>query len=128
LSYSTFDYGELDLDQKLLSGEGAALEARVTVRNTSSVAAEEIVQLYISDPVASRSRPARELKGFRKIQLKPGEQQVVRFNVTLEQLRFFRANDLAEFQRIWEPGKFVIQVGPHSQILSTDCIEWRADE
>jgi beta-glucosidase len=128
LSYSTFDYGELDLDHKLLRGEGATLVATVAVRNTSAVAGEEVVQLYISDPVASRSRPVRELKGFQKIHLRPGEQQVVRFEITLDKLRFFHADRLSEFAPIWEPGKFLVQVGPDSQVLSTGCIEWRADE
>jgi len=128
LSYSTFDYGKLDLDQKAVRGEGATVQASVTVRNTSPVAGEEIVQLYISDPVASRSRPVRELKGFQKVHLKPGEQRVVRFKITVDELRFFKADRLAGFESVWEPGRFFIQVGPNSQVLSTDSIEWHADQ
>jgi beta-glucosidase len=128
LGYSSFEYGELGLDQRLLHGKNATLEASLTVRNTGRVAGEEIVQLYISDPVASRSRPVRELKGFQKIRLEPGEQQVVRFKITVAELRFFLVDRLAAFEQIWEPGQFSIQVGANSQALSTNCVEWRADE
>ena len=75
LSYARFDYGDVELDQTELRGAEAVLVAGVTVRNVGTVAGEEIVQLYIGDPVASRSRPVRELKGFQKIALQPGEER-----------------------------------------------------
>src|SRR3546814_19898586 len=75
LGYSPFEYGALELDRTALHGESDRLTATVTVRNAGAVAGEEIVQLYISDPVASRSRPLRELKGFPTILLNPGEAQ-----------------------------------------------------
>ena len=123
LGYSPFAYGALELDKTMLHGEGDILNATVTVRNAGAVAGEEIVQLYIGDPVASRSRPVRELKGFQKILLQPGEQQRVSFTITVADLRFFRADRLSAPEHIWEPGTFVVQIGPNSQTLSAVCVE-----
>ena len=128
LSYSTFEYGELKLDKTVLRGESDTLHVTVTVRNTGSAAGEEVVQLYIGDPVASRSRPVRELKGFQKFTLQPGEQRTASFKITVAELRFFHADCLAAPEAIWEPGIFLIQVGPNSQELSTARVEWRTDE
>ena len=127
LSYSTFDYGPLILDKTALQGTRDTLTAGVTVRNTGARAAEDIVQLYIGDPVASRSRPLHELKGFRKIMLKPGEQQTVSFTIAAADLRFFRAERLAAPEPIFEPGTFIVQIGSSSQTLAAARIEWCAD-
>jgi beta-glucosidase len=127
LSYSSFDYGAFSLDKTTLRGERDTLNASVTVRNTGARAAEEIVQLYVSDPVASRSRPVRKLKGFQKIMLQPGEQQRITFTVTAADLRFFRAERLAAPDHVFEPGSFIIQIGPCSQTLQAASVEWRAD-
>jgi beta-glucosidase len=127
LSYSTFVYGTFELEKTLLRGEYDVLDASVTVRNTGPAAGEEIVQLYISDPVASRSRPVRELKGFKKILLQPGEERRVRFRITVEDLRFFRADSLTSLEPVFEPGTFLIQVGPSSEALSGAFVEWLAD-
>ncbi len=127
LSYSTFDYGPLILDKTALQGTRDTFTAGVTVRNTGARAAEDIVQLYIGDPVASRSRPLHELKGFRKIMLKPGEQQTVSFTIAAADLRFFRAERLAAPEPIFEPGTFIVQIGSSSQTLAAARIEWRAD-
>jgi beta-glucosidase len=126
LGYSTFDYSALALDKTVLQGEDDTLTATVTVRNSGAIAGDEIIQLYISDPVASRSRPVRELKGFQKIALQPGEMQHVSFRITTNELRFFRADHLAAPEHIWEPGAFVIEIGPSSIKLSTARIEWQA--
>jgi beta-glucosidase len=84
------------------------------------------VQLYIGDPVASRSRPVRELKHFRKIMLQPGETQRVSFTITIADLTYFRADRLAAPEAIWDPGTFTIEIGPNSQDLSATSVEWRA--
>jgi beta-glucosidase len=128
LGYSAFEYGALSLDKTLLIGEDDTLRATVTLRNTGAVAGEEIVQLYIGDPVASRSRPVRELKGFEKIALQPGEERRVSFTITVAELRFFRAERLCAPEHIWEPGTFYIEVGPSSQTLAAAFVEWRAAE
>ena len=126
LGYSAFNYGPLSLDKTILHGEGDTAHAAVTVRNEGRMAGEEIVQLYIGDPVASRSRPVRELKGFRKVALQPGEEQRVSFRITTASLRFFRAERLAAPEEIWEPGTFIVQIGTSSQALASAEIEWRA--
>ncbi|MGC1467382.1 MAG: beta-glucosidase BglX [Pseudolabrys sp.] len=125
--YSAFEYGPLSLSKIMLRGESDRLGATIAVRNVGKVAGEEIVQLYIGDPVASRSRPVRELKGFQKILLEPGEERQVVFQITASDLRFFRSERIAEADHIWEPGTFRIEVGPSSRILTTALIEWQAD-
>lgn len=127
LGYSAFEYGALELDKTALRGESDRLNATVTVRNAGAVAGDEIVQLYISDPVASRSRALRELKGFQKILLQPGEERRVSFTITVAELSFFRAERLSAPDQVWEPGRFIVQVGASSQRLSEAAIEWRAD-
>src|SRR3546814_805238 len=79
LGYSPFENGALELDKTALRGEGDRHKATAAVSNAGAVAGEEMVQLYLSDPVASRSRPIRELKGFQKLLLQPDEAQRVPF-------------------------------------------------
>jgi beta-glucosidase len=126
LGYSAFNYGLLSLDKTILHGEADAVNATVTVRNDGQVAGEETVQLYVGDPVASRSRPVRELKDFRKVKLEPGEERRVSFRITTASLRFFRAERLAEPEELWEPGTFIVHIGTNSQALASAEIEWRA--
>ncbi len=128
LSYSTFAYGELLLDKTVLNGEDDVLRAVIEVRNTGLVAGEEVVQLYIGDPVASRSRPVRELKCFKKISLQAGQSQRVNFTITVNELRFVRAERLSEFESVWEPGAFTIEIGPSSACLSRAYFEWHDKE
>lgn len=128
LSYARFDYGEVALDRSELDGEDAVLTASVSVRNTGTVAGEEVVQLYIGDPVASRSRPVRELKGFQKVALAPGESRAISFRITAEDLRFHRANRLAAPEPVFEPGEFVIGIGGSSEHLGTKRVVWRCDQ
>ena len=127
LSYTTFDYGALTLDKTTLHGESDALTATISLRNSGTRAGDEIVQLYIGDPVASRSRPVRELKGFRRVALQPGETQTVGFRITIDDLRFFRGGRLAAPEPVWEPGTFLIEAGPSSDNLSAARVEWRAE-
>jgi beta-glucosidase len=127
LSYSTFEYGAIELDKSRLRGERDVLTASVTVRNSGARAGEEVVQLYIGDPVASRSRPVRELKGFQKILLQPGEARRVSFTIGIDQLRFFRAERLSLPEPLFEPGTFILQIGASSQSLAAASVEWCAD-
>jgi beta-glucosidase len=126
LSYSRFEYGAVQLDRNEADGEQNAIVASVEVRNAGSRAGEEIVQLYIGDPVASRSRPMRELKGFEKIALAPGERKRVSFRITAEQLCFIRGEKLAAAEPVLEAGEFVIEIGASSERLSAARIVWRA--
>ena len=127
LGYSAFEYGSLTADKNELLGADDVLNVAVSVRNAGTRAGEEVVQLYIGDPVASRSRPVRELKGFRKVALAPGETRTVGFSITVDDLKFFRAERLAEPETVWEPGTFIVEVGPSSGSLSKIVVEWRAD-
>ncbi|HZD91450.1 MAG TPA: beta-glucosidase BglX [Pseudolabrys sp.] len=126
LSYTSFAYGPIELDKTILHGEGDSLAASIAVHNTGARAGDDIVQLYIGDPVASRSRPVRELKGFQRLSLRPGETQTARFRITTDDLRFVRADRLAAPEPIWEPGTFVIEIGPCSDKLTSVTVDWRA--
>ncbi len=114
LSYTTFAYGPVELSSPTLR-QGQTLVVRVPVTNTGSVAATEVVQLYIHDVAASITRPVRELKGFRRVTLQPGETSVVELSLDATDLSFFN-NDA---ERLLEPGTIEIYVGGSS--LSTTC-------
>lgn len=103
LSYTTFEYSDISLNGRTAS---------VTVTNTGDYDADEIVQLYIHDMVASITRPVRELKGFERIYLKKGESKVVTFEIKDELLKFYNAN----LDYVLEPGDFEIMIGPDSSL------------
>jgi beta-glucosidase len=126
LSYSTFEYGALELDPRHLNGPDDVLKVAVAVRNAGPGPGEEIVQLYISDPVASRSRPVRELKGFEKIMLRAGGERRVTFRITADDVRFFRAERLARPESVFEGGTFLVHVGRNAQEVSSAAVEWNA--
>src|SRR5579872_584898 len=109
LSYTTFEYSKLHLSNATLP-VGGRLTVAADVTNTGSREADEVVQLYIRDLVASVCQPVRELKGFRRIHLKPGEKQTVAFTLTAHDLAFF--NDRK--QLVTEPGKFQVWIAPDS--------------
>lgn len=102
LSYTTFAYGKPTADRKSLSADGT-LTVKVTVKNTGARPGQEVVQLYVSDKKSSLPRPVKELKGFRKIQLAPGEEKEVAFTIDKSALSFF---DDARHAWVAEPGKF----------------------
>ncbi len=106
LSYTRFDYADL---QVVSTSEGARVSVLVT--NAGERAGEEVVQLYLRDPVAGISRPVRELKGFEKIALAPGEVQTVRFELGRRELGFYDTR--GEFTV--EPGAFEVFVGGSSR-------------
>jgi beta-glucosidase len=109
LSYTEFEYGDVELStSKLRAGEVLAVRAPVT--NTGAVAADEVVQLYVRDLVGSLVRPVRELKGFRRVRLEPGETQIVEFAVPAVDLAYFNNEE----QRILETGEFELYVGGSS--------------
>ena len=85
LSYTTFEYGPAELSTDKLRA-GQTLAVRVPVKNTGDVAADEVVQLYVRDLVGSLTRPVRELKQFRRVHLKPGEEQVIEFALPIDSL------------------------------------------
>ncbi len=109
LSYTTFSYSDLQVDKKEF-GYNDALTIRVKVTNTGAREGEETAQLYVRDLVGSVTRPVRELKGFQKVQLKPGESKVITFRLSADDLRFYNADLLFRA----EPGEFDIWVGGDS--------------
>jgi len=109
LSYTTFEYSAMQVDKEKL-GFGQTLNISVNVKNTGEYEGEEIVQLYTRDMVGSVTRPVKELKGFRKISLEPGQEKRVEFTLTSNDLRFFTA----EMNYQAEPGKYKVFVGSSS--------------
>ncbi|MEM1326917.1 MAG: beta-glucosidase BglX [Bacteroidota bacterium] len=107
LSYTTFDYSNLVINAQ----DAEAIQVSVTVRNSGELAGQEVVQLYLSDPVASVVRPVKELKGFEKITLAPGDSRTVKFTLTPKELGFYDH----EGKWIVEPGLFQVMVGTSSQ-------------
>ena len=112
LSYTSFSYSPLSLDKDSINMNDS-LRVSVTVTNTGKYAGEEVIQLYTHDVVASVTRPVKELKGFKKIMLQPGEKKKVTFVIHPEQLSFLDAN----LHRTVEPGIFEVFAGTNSNEL-----------
>lgn len=110
ISYTTFEYKNLRLD-KISISQSESIKVWAEISNTGKVTGEEIVQLYIRDVAASITRPIKELKGFQKICLKPGESREVEFELTEKHLGFYKNGP--EF--VVEPGVFKVWVGPNSE-------------
>jgi beta-glucosidase len=119
LSYTTFTYGDLNLDKTNLTGD-QKLTASISVTNSGKYDGAEVVQLYIRDLVGSITRPVKELKGFQKIFLKAGETKTISFTITPEDLKFYNNN----LEYNWEPGDFVIMVGGSSEDVKSGKINW----
>lgn len=109
LSYTTFEVSDIQLNQTWMDTSGQ-IEAEVTVKNTGNCAGTETLQLYIHDIAASVVRPVRELKDFKKVTLRPGEEKKVVFTITEEQLLFLTENGIYES----EAGEFEIFIGKDS--------------
>ena len=109
LSYTTFEYSNLQLDKKRLNIPGSLI-ITADIKNTGSRLGEEVVQLYIRDLVGSVTRPVKELKGFKKISLEQGQTKKVSFALTTEDLKFYDIN----MDFVVEPGNFDLWVGPNS--------------
>ena len=110
LSYTTFEYGPVSLSAAEVA-EGGSVTAEVTVKNTGAVAGKEVVQMYIQDVVGSTTRPVRELKGFEKIYLEPGESKTVTFEITPELMSHYNS----DLEFVAEPGEFIVSVGTDSR-------------
>ena len=115
MSYTTFEYGDLKLSSHEVNTDDWKITATINLKNTGSRDADEIVQLYIRDMVASISRPVKELKGFQRIHLAAGESREISFDITPEMLKFYNA----ELKHVIEPGDFQIMVGGNSKEVKT---------
>jgi beta-glucosidase len=112
LSYTTFKYSNLRLTSDTIAPNGETKVA-VDVTNTGKLRGDEVVQLYIRDVVSSVTRPIKELRGFRRITLEPGQTQTVEFKLGFDELSFLNR----EMKRVVEPGKFQLMAGGNSAQL-----------
>lgn len=117
LSYTTFAYSDISLSQTSMNMQGV-LTASVNVTNTGAFPGGEVVQLYIRDLVGSTTRPVKELKGFERIYLQPGQTRTVTFKIAPEILKFYNY----DLQYVVEPGDFSIMIGPNSRDVQTASI------
>ncbi len=104
LSYTSFGYRDLSVDNQLPEG---GVTVRCRVKNTGEREGAEVVQLYVHDKVSSVTTPVKALKAFRKIYLKPGEEQTVAFSLSAEDLKLWNR----DMQFVLEPGEFEVYVG-----------------
>lgn len=109
LSYTTFQYSGLNVSSAQMKMDGI-VTVSVEVKNTGSRPGAEVVQLYIRDDYSSVARPVKELKGFKKIWLEPGQSQTVNFTINKEMLSFYDTN----MKWVAEPGDFTVMVGTAS--------------
>lgn len=123
LSYTTFEYSDIELDKNSFSGDDKII-ASVTVTNTGEYAGEEVVQMYVRDLVGSVTRPVKELKGFEKISLQPGESKKVNFDITADKLSFYRR----DMTFGTEPGQFKVFIGTNSEEVKEADFELLSSE
>jgi beta-glucosidase len=110
LSYTTFEYSDL----QILPGEinrAGEVHVSLDVKNTGKVKGNEVVQLYINDKISSVSTPIKELRGFKKIALEPGETKTVEFRLLPEDLSLLDRN----MHEVVEPGTFDVMIGSSSE-------------
>ena len=114
LSYTTFEYSDITLSADAFKGDGS-ITAKVTVKNTGDREGTETVQMYIRDLVGSVTRPVKQLKGFQRVTLKPGESADVEFTIDKETISFYRQD------MTWgpEPGDFNLFIGGASDEVKT---------
>jgi beta-glucosidase len=110
LSYTNFEYSPVTLDAAKVAA-GKSVKAEVTVTNTGKVAGKEVVRMYLQDVVGSTTRPLRELKGFEKISLEPGESKTVTFEITPELMSHYNS----DLKFVAEPGEFIVYIGADSR-------------
>ncbi len=111
LSYTEFKYSDFEISSSTMTKD-SKINASIRVTNTGNYKGEEVVQLYLRDIVGSIARPMKELKGFEKIELNPGESKVVNFEIENSLLEFYSYNNIWES----EPGKFHVFIGADSNV------------
>ena len=111
LSYTTFSYNNLAINKTT----NETVEVSVEIKNTGNLTGKEVAQLYIQDVFATVTRPVKELKGFKMVELKPNQQKIIKFNLTNKELGFY--NNEGEF--VLESGEFKVYVGGSSRTVLT---------
>ena len=107
LSYTTFDYSNLNTDKETYD-QADTIQATFTLTNTGDREGAEVAQLYVSDPVCSVMRPVKELRGFKKVFVKPSESRRITLDIPVSSLAFYSE---AQSQFVVEPGEFILQLG-----------------
>ncbi|HKR30257.1 MAG TPA: glycoside hydrolase family 3 N-terminal domain-containing protein [Terriglobales bacterium] len=120
LSYTKFRYNNLRLEPATIPVNGKT-RVSVDVTNAGDRAGDEVVQLYIRDEISSVTRPIKELKGFQRLNIKPGETRTVSFSIGRQELQFYNR----EMKRVVESGTFKIMVGPNSVDLTSVSLDVR---
>lgn len=110
LSYTSFEYSNLEFGKKVIAPDEQTTIS-FNIKNTGKVDGDEVVQLYITDKLASIARPVMELKGFQRVSLKAGESTQITFSITPEMLSMLNA----EMKTVVEPGDFTIMIGASSR-------------
>ncbi|MEP7107952.1 MAG: glycoside hydrolase family 3 C-terminal domain-containing protein [Ferruginibacter sp.] len=110
LSYTKFEYSKLQINPKEISRQGE-VEISLDVKNIGDRKGDEVVQLYINDMISSTSKPVKELKGYERISLEPGEKKTVKFKLIPEDLSLFDRN----MNFVVEPGSFMVMIGSSSE-------------
>ncbi|MFY0731520.1 beta-glucosidase BglX [Pseudomonas sp. NFX15] len=118
LSYTDFSLSDMALSSTTLNKTGK-LDASVTVKNTGKRDGETVVQLYIQDVAGSMIRPIKELKNFQKVMIKAGEQKILHFTITEDDLKFYNT----QLKYAAEPGKFNVQIGLDSEDVTQQSFE-----
>jgi len=120
LSYTTFSISNVRVAPAVIPPDGTA-QVSADIKNTGSRAGDEVVQLYIRDVVSSVTRPVKELRGFERVSLEPGERKTITFSVGPDALSLVDGR----MQRIVEPGRFEVMVGTNSDTLTTVTLDVR---
>jgi beta-glucosidase len=110
LSYTQFSYSELALSSPRMGPDGK-FEVRVTIKNTGDRAGDEVAQLYVHQVKSSVKRPIKELRGFQRVTLKPGEAKTITFTLAAQKLAYY---DVGRHDFVVEPGLFEVMVGSSS--------------
>ncbi|MFT4019598.1 MAG: glycoside hydrolase family 3 C-terminal domain-containing protein [Agriterribacter sp.] len=110
LSYTTFEYSNPEFVKNVIAADETTT-ITCTIKNTGKLTGDEVVQLYITDKLASVARPVMELKGFQRISLRAGESKQISFTITPEMLSMLNA----EMKKVVEPGEFTIMIGASSR-------------
>jgi beta-glucosidase len=121
LSYTSFEFGAPRLSAATIAPDGT-VAVQVEVKNTGARAGDAVVQLYIHDRVSSVTRPVKELKGFQRLSLRPGESRTASFTLTPHELGFWNL----QMKHVVEPGEFEIMAGGDSAALKTAILTVRA--
>ena len=110
LSYTSFNYSDLSIDREQIAS-GESVDISFTIENVGEVAGEEVVQLYTHDEFASIPRPVKELKGYQRVNLEPGQKKKITFHLPADQLAFYDTN----LDLILEPGRIFLMIGSSSE-------------